>query len=88
MDTCCRGGGGVFIKKGYNWCNLVYILIKVCMHSLLLYFNKDITISRFAKGSRGILPRENLYKWCKLISFGVYFDHISSFKIIWISIFL
>ena len=82
MDTVVEGGGGVFIKKGYNWCNLVYILIKVCMHSLLLYFNKDITISRFAKGPRGILPRENLYKWCKLISFGVYFDHISSFKII------
>ena len=56
MDTCCRGGGGVFIKKGYNWCNLVYILINVCIQSLLLYFNKGITISRLLRGLGEFFP--------------------------------
>ena len=32
-------------------------------------------------GFGGMLPRENFFKWCNLVRFGVYFDHILSLKI-------
>ena len=31
-------------------------------------------------GFGGMLPRENFLKWCNLVRFGVYFDHILSLK--------
>ena len=31
-------------------------------------------------GFGGMLPRENFLKWCHLVRFGVYFDHILSLK--------
>ena len=36
---------------------------------------------RFARGVRGHAPPgENFLKWCNLVRFGVYFDHILSLK--------
>ena len=35
---------------------------------------------RFARGVRGMLPRENFFKWCNLVRFGVYLDQILSLK--------
>ena len=49
-----------FRKTCYNWCNLVYILIKLCFQSFILYLNNDVTILRFAKEFRGMFPLENL----------------------------
>ena len=31
-------------------------------------------------GFGGMPPRENFFKWCHLVRFGVYFDHILSLK--------
>ena len=35
---------------------------------------------RFARGVRGHAPRESFLKWCNLVLFAVYFDHILSLK--------
>ena len=35
---------------------------------------------RFARGFGGMPPRENFFKWCNLVRFGVYFDQILSLK--------
>ena len=35
---------------------------------------------RFARGVWGHAPRENFFKWCNLVRFGVYFDKILSLK--------
>ena len=42
----------------------------------------EICMSRSALlgGFGGMLPRENFLKWCNLVRFGVYFDHILSLK--------
>ena len=32
------------------------------------------------EGFGGMPPRENFLKWCNLVRFGVYFDHILSLK--------
>ena len=31
-------------------------------------------------GFEGMLPRENLYKWCNLVHFDIYLDQIFYFK--------
>ena len=31
-------------------------------------------------GFEGMLPRETFFKWCNLVRFSVYFDHILSLK--------
>ena len=35
----------------------------------------------FLGGFGGMLPRENFFKWCNLLRFGVYLDQILSLKI-------
>ena len=35
---------------------------------------------RFVRGVRGHAPTRNFLKWCNLVLFGVYFDHILSLK--------
>ena len=34
----------------------------------------------FVRGVRGHVPRENLFKWCNLVRFGVYLDQILCLK--------
>ena len=36
---------------------------------------------RVVRGIGGMLPRENFFKWCNLVRFGVYLDQILSLKI-------
>ena len=35
---------------------------------------------RLARGDRGHAPLRNFFKWCNLVRFGVYLDHILSLK--------
>ena len=64
------GGGG---KKFFFFSDL-----EICMsRSDMLRMAKPCAL---LGGFGGMPPRENFLKWCHLVRFGVYFDHILSLK--------
>ena len=65
-----RGGGGA---------RIFFSDLEICMsQSDMLCMAKPCAL---LGGFGGMLPRENFLKWCNLVGFGVYFDHILSLKI-------
>ena len=58
--------------------NFFFSDLEICMsRSDMLRMAKPCAL---LGGSGGMPPRENFFKWCNLVRFGVYFDQILSLK--------
>ena len=63
-----RGGGG---KKYFFRIGTLHVAQRHAAHGEAM---------RFGRGIRGYALRENFFKWCNLVRFGVYLDQILSLK--------
>ena len=72
----CPGASPGFGRGGPR---IFFLDLEICMSlSDMLRMAKPCAL---LGGFGGMPPRENFFKWCNLVRFGVYFDQILSLKI-------
>ena len=76
-NECLISGASPRIWQG-GWPRIFFSDLEICMsRSDMLRMAKPCAL---LGGFGGVHPREIFLKWCNLVRFGVYFDHILSLK--------